>query len=121
MAGKRGRPKGSGNKSEFIRQADPNLSAAEVVELAEKEGVELTAGLVYSVRTKMKDTTTEPLASIERQSVEENGITLHRVVQKSPEGPSSQSLEELLTGLIMKHGWATIAHNLERIRAKYSL
>lgn len=42
------------NKSEFIRSQPPELPAAAVVEKAKAEGVSVTTGLVYEVRSQSK-------------------------------------------------------------------
>lgn len=50
--GKRGR--GDGRGSAFIRSMPPEMRASEVVAAAAKEGISITAGLVYSVRGAAK-------------------------------------------------------------------
>jgi len=51
MAGeKAGKPR-FGAKSEFVRSLDRSLSAAEVIALAEKKGLRLTAAFVYNIRS----------------------------------------------------------------------
>ena len=51
MAGeKSGKPR-FGAKTEFVRALDRNLSAAEVVALAEKKGLRLTRAFVYNIRS----------------------------------------------------------------------
>lgn len=47
---KSGKPR-FGAKSEFVRSLDRNLSAAEVVALAEKKGLHLTRAFVYNIRS----------------------------------------------------------------------
>lgn len=47
---KSGKPR-FGAKSEFVRSLDRNLSAAEVVALAEKKGLHLTPAFVYNIRS----------------------------------------------------------------------
>lgn len=47
---KPGKPR-FGAKSEFVRSLDRNLSAAEVVALAEKKGLRLTPAFVYNIRS----------------------------------------------------------------------
>lgn len=50
VADKPGKPR-FGAKSEFVRSLDRSLSAAEVVALAEKKGLRLTAAFVYNIRS----------------------------------------------------------------------
>jgi hypothetical protein len=45
-----GKPK-FGAKSEFVRSLDRGIPAAEVVALAERRGMKLTAGFVYNIRS----------------------------------------------------------------------
>lgn len=40
-----------GAKSEFVRSLDRGIPAAEVVALAERRGMKLTAGFVYNIRS----------------------------------------------------------------------
>lgn len=40
-----------GAKSEFVRSLDRAIPAAEVVALAERQGMKLTAGFVYNIRS----------------------------------------------------------------------
>jgi hypothetical protein len=47
---KSGKPR-FGAKSEFVRSLDRDLSAAEVVALAQKKGLKLTAAFVYNIRS----------------------------------------------------------------------
>jgi hypothetical protein len=47
---KPGKPR-FGAKSEFVRSLDRELSAAEVVALAEKKGMKLTPAFVYNIRS----------------------------------------------------------------------
>lgn len=42
------------NKSQFVREQAPSLSAAEVVEKAKAKGISLTPGFVYAVRSAAK-------------------------------------------------------------------
>lgn len=45
-----GKPK-FGAKTEFVRSLDRGIPAAEVVALAERRGMKLTAGFVYNIRS----------------------------------------------------------------------
>jgi hypothetical protein len=47
---KPGKPR-FGAKSEFVRSLDRDLSAAEVIALAEKKGLKLTPAFVYNIRS----------------------------------------------------------------------
>ena len=40
-----------GAKSEFVRSLDPSIPAGQVVVLAEKQGMKLTTGFVYNIRS----------------------------------------------------------------------
>lgn len=54
-----------GAKAAFVR-AHPSLSASELIALAEQEGLTLTAGHIYNIRSKSKkqgDTPADPVAS----------------------------------------------------------
>jgi hypothetical protein len=53
MASKKRSP-GGPNKSQFVRDQSPSLSAAEVVEKAKAKGIELTTAFVYSIRSQAK-------------------------------------------------------------------
>lgn len=55
---KGGRPPAGGvNKSQFIRDQDPSLSAKEVVAKAKAAGFELSEGMVYTTRSQAKKAT----------------------------------------------------------------
>jgi hypothetical protein len=54
---------GKVNKSAFIRSQPSTLSAGEVVEKAKAAGIELTAGLVYAIRSASKGKTSSPKVS----------------------------------------------------------
>lgn len=51
MVGEKLRKPRFGAKSEFVRSLDRELSAAQVVALAEKKGMRLTAAFVYNIRS----------------------------------------------------------------------
>jgi hypothetical protein len=40
-----------GAKSDFVRSLDPGIPAGQVVALAEKQGIKLTPGFVYNIRS----------------------------------------------------------------------
>ena len=40
-----------GAKSEFVRSLDPGIAASQVVALGEKQGIKLTTGFVYNIRS----------------------------------------------------------------------
>ncbi len=40
-----------GAKSDFVRSLDPGIPAGQVVALAEKQGLKLTTGFVYNIRS----------------------------------------------------------------------
>ena len=40
-----------GAKSEFVRSLDPAIPAGQVVALAERQGIKLTTGFVYNIRS----------------------------------------------------------------------
>jgi len=49
-----GRGRGGVNKSAFIREQPPTMSAKDVVEAAAAQGITLTEGFVYNVRSNAK-------------------------------------------------------------------
>jgi hypothetical protein len=88
---KSGKPR-FGAKSEFVRSLDRNLSAAEVVALAEKKGLRLTPAFVYNIRSA--EARSRGARGAAKSSVSKNGRR-DNVLTGSPEAQLRAAIAQI--------------------------
>lgn len=99
-----GKPK-FGAKSEFVRSLDRGIPAAEVVALAERRGMKLTAGFVYNIRS----------SSNGKASGNGNGaLRKRRTITKI------ESAEQTLRAAIAQIGLAKAREILDEVEATFA-
>lgn len=110
-AAKTNKPK-FGAKSEFVRSLDPGMSAAEVVALAEKRGMKLTAAMVYNIRSaaRARGTLETSLTTDKRKAGAKGAATKYR-----PGSPESQ-----LRAAIAQIGLSRAREILEEVEATFA-
>lgn len=106
VADKPGKPR-FGAKSEFVRSLDRSLSAAEVVALAEKKGLRLTAAFVYNIRSAEASRAPAP-----------RGVNKQRL--RAKDGASSGSPEALLRAAIAQIGLARARQILDEVEDTFA-
>ncbi|MDF3064782.1 MAG: hypothetical protein K0R38_383 [Polyangiaceae bacterium] len=94
-----------GAKSEFVRSLDRGIPAAEVVALAERRGMKLTAGFVYNIRS----------SSNGKINVNGNGsLRKRRTVTKI------ESAEQVLRAAIAQIGLAKAREILDEVEETFA-
>lgn len=94
-----------GAKSEFVRSLDRGIPAAEVVALAERRGMKLTAGFVYNIRS----------SSNGKASTAVNGA-----LRKRKTASKIESAEQLLRAAIAQIGLAKAREILEEVEDTFA-
>ncbi len=107
---KPGKPR-FGAKTAFVRSLDRDLSAAEVVALAEKKGMSLSPAFVYNIRsadsTRGQSSVRSPKAS-------------RRASKSAAKGPLTGSPEALLRAAIAQIGLARARQILEEVEDTFA-
>jgi hypothetical protein len=96
-----------GAKSDFVRSLDPGLPAGQVVALAEKQGLKLTPGFVYNIRSMASGR-----ANASRSSAAKSG--------RAASSPKPSRAEALLRAAIAEVGLAKARQILEEVEATFA-
>jgi len=94
-----------GAKSDFVRSLDRAIPAAEVVALAQRRGMKLTAGFVYNIRSS--------------SSSKSNGHGM-AATRKGKTDASAPSAETILRSAIAQIGLARARQILEEVEATFA-
>lgn len=92
-----------GAKSEFVRSLDRAIPAAEVIALAQRRGMKLTAGFVYNIRSS--------------SNLKSNGDAARKTKSAPPRAPSA---ENVLRSAIAQIGLARAREILDEVEATFS-
>ena len=92
-----------GAKSDFVRSLDRAIPAAEVVALAQRRGMKLTAGFVYNIRSSA--------------NLKSNG---NGVSRKPKAAANAQGAEAVLRSAIAQIGLARAREILEEVEATFA-
>ncbi|RYZ08561.1 MAG: hypothetical protein EOO73_06805 [Myxococcales bacterium] len=96
-----------GAKSEFVRSLDRGIPAAEVVALAERRGMKLTAGFVYNIRSSSN-------GKITSNGVGNGALRKRRTITKI------ESAEQVLRAAIAQIGLAKAREILDEVEATFA-
>jgi hypothetical protein len=107
---KPGKPR-FGAKSEFVRSLDRELSAAEVVALAQKKGMSLSPAFVYNIRSA---------DSNRSQPAARSGKSSRRVGKTAARVPPSGTPEAQLRAAIAEIGLARARQILEEVEETFA-